>query len=273
MATMLFGTLDHMLPIPYPESGMGWDHARDTEESALLDGGRHIYEAPVTYRKFKLDYKGGTAGLQHIIDTYTGVYGPGPYYALDFNYTSGNQLPTRWASAYMLGWVAGAWCSPSWGRNPVALSGSEVTFTNIGQFAELGESLILPCVPEKPAYLRVWGSRTGSACVRVYLRNSLTGEWTVGMDVAPSASPDDAVIISNVDATLGKYSAIKLQLVVPSGTTLVLDHLNLMDTSGVTPRKPGLGVGALKFGGGLSGNILTKAFDRIGLSLDLVEVE
>lgn len=273
MATMLFGTLDHMQPIPYPESGMGWDHIRDTEETALLDGGRHVYEAPVPYKKFSLQYKGGTSGLQHIIDTYTGVYGRGPYYALDFNYAGGNQLPTRWASAYMLKEVVGAWCAPLLIPSTAALAGETVSFINIGQFTELGESLILPCVPEKPTYLRVWGSRTGTAAVRVYLRDSSTGEWTAGTDIVPSPTPADSVIISPADATAGKYNAIKLQLFIPTGSTLVLDHLNLMDTSGVTSRKPGLGVGAMKFVTTLSGNIQTKAFDRIGLALDLVEVE
>jgi hypothetical protein len=53
---------------------------------------------------------------------------------------------------------------------------------------------------------------------------------------------------------------------------LTLDHLNL--TTATEPvRKPGIGVGAVSFTGSLSGNIETKRFDRIGLSLDLVEVE
>lgn len=273
MATMLFGTLDHMQPIPYPESGMGWDHARDIEETALLSGGRHVYEAPTPYKKFSLQYKGGTAGLQHIIDTYTGVYGRGPYYALDFNYTDGNQLPTRWASAYMLKEVVGGWCAPLLVPSTSALAGETVSFTNLGQFTELGESLTLPCVPETATYLRVWGSRTGTAAVVVYLRDSSTGEWTAGIDVVPSSTPADAVIISQADATEGKYNGIKLQLRVPSGSTLVLDHLNLMDAAGVSTRKPGLGVGPMKFVTALSGNIQTKAFDRIGLALDLVEVE
>lgn len=272
-ATVLFGTLAHMQPIPYPEAGMGWDHIRDTEETALLSGGRHVYEAPTPYKKVSLQYKGGTAGLQHIIDTYTGVYGRGPYYALDFNYAGGNQLPTRWASAYMLKEIVGGWCAPLLAPSAPALAGEAVTFTNLGQFTELGESLILPCVPGKATYLRIWGSRTGAAAVVVYLRDSSTGAWTAGTDIVPSATPADAVIISAADAIAGKYNAIKFQLRVPSGTTLTLDHLNLIDAAGVGTRKPGLGVGAMKFVTSLTGNIQTKAFDRIGLALDLVEVE
>lgn len=270
---MLFGTLDHMQPIPYPESGMGWDFARDTEETALLSGGRHVYEAPTPYKKFSLTYKGGTAGLQHIIDTYTGVYGRGPYYALDFNYAGGNQLPTRWASAYMLKEIAGGWCAPLVAPAPNALAGEAVTFTNLGLFPELGESLILPCVPESPTYLRIWGSRTGTAAVQVSLRNASTGEWGSSTEYVPTSSATEAVIISPEDGIAGTYNAIKLRLRVPAGGTLTLDHFNLMDTPGVIPQKPGLGVGGMKFTTALSGNIQTKAFDRIGLALDLVEVE
>lgn len=273
MATMLFGTLDHMQPIPYPESGMGWDHTRDTEETALLSGGRHVYEAPTPYKKFSLQYKGGTVGLQHIIDTYTGVYGRGPYYAVDFNFAGGNQLPTRWASAYMLKQIVGGWCSPLLVTSTAALAGEKVIFTNLGQFTDLGESLILPCVPEKETTLRIWGDRTGTAAVRVYLRNASTGIWGAGTDIVPSATPSETVIISEATAIAGTYNAIKLQLYVPSGSTLTLDHLNLMDSSGVSTRKPGLGVGGMKFVTSLTGNIQTKAFDRIGLALDLVEVE
>src|SRR6266566_4949741 len=97
--TMLFGTLGHMLPIPYPQSGMGWDHAHDGEETSLVSGGRHVYRAPTPYRKYKLSYSGGTAGLQNLVDIHSGVYGPGPFYMLDINYSGGNLLPTRWASA------------------------------------------------------------------------------------------------------------------------------------------------------------------------------
>jgi hypothetical protein len=252
---------------------MGWDHARDIEETALVSGGRHVYEAPTPYKKFSLQYKGGTTGLQHIIDTYTGVYGRGPYYALDFNYAGGNQLPTRWASAYMLKEIVGGWCAPLLTPSTAALAGEVVTFTNLGQFTELGETLILPCVPETATHLRIWGSRTGTAAVRVYLRDSATGVWGDEIDVVPSSTPTDTVIISGADAIAGKYNAIKLRLRVPSASSLTLDHLNLMDAAAVGTRQPGLGVGGMKFVTTLSGNIQTKAFDRIGLALDLVEVE
>jgi hypothetical protein len=271
--TMLFGPLGHMLPIPYPQSGMGWDHGRNSEETALLSGGRHIYTAPTPFRRYKLSYSGGTAGLQNIVDIYNGVYGKGPFYLLDINFTSGNQLPTRWASAYMLRHVAGAWCAPVANESTVALAGETVMFSNSGLFPAIGISQILPTVPGQPAYLRIWGTRTGTASVRVSLRNASTGVWGAATDVVPSATPSATEVISAAAGTAGTYDAIKLELYCPEGSTLTLDHLNLTSGSGDSTRVPGLGIGAVKFSSDLGGTIITKRFDRIGLSVDLLEIE
>lgn len=273
MSTMMFGPLGRMLPIPYPESGMGWDSSRDNEVTNLLDGGRHVYEAPTPFKSYKLQYKGGTSGLQNLVDIYNGVYGRGPYYLLDFNFTAGNLLPTRWASAYMLGWVAESWCAPSWSLSSAALSGEQVTFTNLGQFPEAGISQVVATVPGQPAYLHLWGSRTGGAAVKVSLLQASNGQWTSPVSCVPGTNPGQVVVISAAEGAANTYSAIRLQLVCPAGASLTLDHINLSTVSGESTRKPGLGVGSLSFGSSLGGNIVTKSFDRIGLSLDLIEVE
>jgi hypothetical protein len=269
---MLFGPLGRMQAIPYPEAGMGWDFNRGIEETELLDGGMHVYEAPTTYKRYKLQYKGGTAGLQPLVDIYNGVYGKGPYYLVDFNFTAGNFLPARWASAYQLKHIVGGWCAPLLAPSATALAGEAVTFTNLGQFAAEGESLVVAAIPGQPAYLRLWGSRTGAGAVTVSLLEAATGQWTTPVSCVPGATPGQVVVISAAEGAANTYSAIRLQLVCPTGSTLTLDHLNL--TTATEPvRKPGIGVGAVSFTGSLSGNIETKRFDRIGLSLDLVEVE
>jgi len=271
--TMLFGPLGRMLPVPYPESGMGWDHNRDTEETTLVSGGRHVYEAPTPYRRYKLDYKAGTADLQNLVDIFSGVYGKGPYYLVEFNYSAGNILPARWASAHMLRHVAGNWADPVGVPSSVALSGEAVTFTNRGQFPDTGISQVIATVPGAPAYLHLWGTRTGSGSVRISLLQASNGLWSAPVNYVPSAAPGQAVVISAAEGTANTYSAIKLELFVPSGSSLTLDHINLTGTSGNASPLPGRGVGAVSFGTNLSGNIQTKRFDRIGLSLDLVEVE
>lgn len=271
--TMLFGPIGRMLPIPYPEAEMGWDTTRDVEETALLSGGRHVYEAPTPFRRYKLQYKGGTADLQNLVDIYNGVYGKGPYYLLDFNFSAGNMLPTRWASAYMLGYVADSWCAPEVVASATALAGQAVAFTNTGVFPSNGISQTLAAVPGQPAYLHLWGTRTGTASVETSLLNASTCVWTSPVSHVPSTTPSQVEIISAAEGTANTYSAIQLQLVCPSGSSLTLDHINLSTVTGESTRKPGLGIGAVSFTSSLSGNIITKRFDRIGLSLDLVEVE
>ena len=270
MNTILFGTLTHMLPIPYPKSGATWDQVRDAEETALISGGRHVYRAPTPFRRYSLSYAGGTVGLQNLIDFYNGVYGDGPFYVLDFNYAAGNLLPTRWASGYMLRHVAESWCAPVEVVSTSALAGKSVLFSNAGLFPEKGISQIVPTVPAKPLYLKVWGSRTGGAMVRVSKLVTATGAWTVVGDYAPATSPADLEVVSAADADL--YSAVKLELYCGSGSSLTLDHLTL-STQADSARTAGKGVGAVQFGGDLSGSIVSKRYDRIGLSLDIIEVE
>lgn len=270
MNTILFGTLTNMLPIPYPKSGVQWDQVRDSEETALVSGGRHVYRAPTPFRKYNLSYAGTTVGLQNLIDFYNGVYGDGPFYVLDYNYAAGNLLPTRWASAYMLRHVAESWCAPVEIVSTSALAGKSVLFSNVGLFPENGISEVLAVPQDKPLYFKAWGSRTGNAVVRVSKLVTATGAWTAVADYVPTSTPADAEVVSVGDA--GLYSAVKLQLICGNGSSLTLDHLTL-STQADSARVPGKGVGAVQFGGDLAGSIVSKRYDRIGLSLDIIEVE
>jgi hypothetical protein len=272
LSKLLFGKLNNMLQIPYPESGMTWDTGRDSEESALVSGGRHVYRAPTTFRRYSLNYTGGTAGLQNLIDIYSGVYGPGPFYVQDFNYAAGNILPPRWASGYMLRYVADSWCAPVEVNSFSAFSGTATRFTNDGLFPELGIEQIVPAVPDKALYLRVWGARTGAGVLRASTLSVATGEWVAVGDFVPSSTPADLLVVSLAEAEAGTYAGVKLELVCPAGSTLTIDHVNL-STTATAAREVGKGVGAVEFTGDLSGTIVTKRYDRIGLKLDIIEVE
>lgn len=263
MKTMLFGPIGRMQAIPYPESGMGWEFGADTEVTDLLSGGRHIYEAPTPFKSFGMQWKNGTANLQPIVDIFNKVYGPGPYYLTDPNFKSGNVLPARWASSYLLRHIVNGWCAPKAVASSTALAGEAVVFTNLGQFTDAGETLIVPAVPDEPFRLKVWGARTGIGSVRVYEQDGL--DWELVATAIPVEGGSEEIVVNS--------TAVKLALFCPNGSTLTLDHINLNVGAGITDRKPGIGVGAVKFTSNLSGNIQTKAFDRIGLSLDLTEIE
>ncbi|MGN6654582.1 MAG: hypothetical protein ACTHJ9_04485 [Rhodanobacter sp.] len=259
--TMLLGPLGNLLPVPYPQSGMDWNTNKDSEVTELVSGGRHVYKRPTPYRSYKVTWKGGTPGLQNIFDLYNGVYGDGPFYLLDFNYTSGNRLPTRWASGYMLKAVAGPWCDSAVVSSTGALSGTAAYFSNTGRFPVTGVQQTVLATGQA-LHLRAWGAATGGGVLKV---DTLSGStWTSQPDVAPAASPSDVA--------LPACDAVRLTLYVPSGGTLTVDHINLTEASTAT-RVPGTGVGAVQFSGTPSTQIVTKAYDRIGMAVELTEVE
>lgn len=271
MKTMLFGPIDRMQEIPVPKSGMDWSTEHDAEVTELLSGGRHVYRAPTGFKTYSMSWNAGTDGLQPLIDLHNGVYGQGPFYVLDPNFTKGNVLPARWASPYLLRHSVRGWANPQLVDSAQALSGQGVKFTNLGDYESLGESLIIPTVPKKPFYLTVWGSYTGEAMVQVYLKNRATGEWTNTADVLTGTG--ELEVINPIDAANGVYSAVKLELVCPAGSTLTLDHINLMIEPGIVEMQGGRGVGAVQFTGSNSGSITSRTIDRIGLALDVIEVE
>jgi hypothetical protein len=259
--TMLLGPLGNLLPVPYPQSGMDWGTNVDAETTELVSGGRHVYRRPTPYRTYKCSWKGGTADLQNLLDLYNGVYGPGPFYLIDFNYRTGNRLPTRWASGYMLKAVVGAWCDCAVVTQAGALSGTASYFSNTGRFPATGvQQTVL--AEGSALHLRVWGAASGGGVLKV---DTLSGStWTSQPDVAPASSPSDVA--------LPACDAVRLSLYVPSGGTLTIDHINLTEAADST-RRVGQGVGAVQLSGNASAQILTKAFDRIGLALDITEVE
>lgn len=261
MKTMLFGPIDNMQTIPCPATGMGWSFERDSEVTELDSGGRHVYRAPTGFKTFGMSFTAGTAGLEPLIDVFQGVYGEGPFYLTDPNYTSGNVLPARWASSYKLGFIADGWCAPKQVVSTSAKAKKAVVFENTGRHVEVGPSIILPAIPDKTFYVKVWGTRTGTAAVRLYTLTA--GSWTLASTIVPSAT-------GTVEVTATE--SIMLELVCPSGSTLTLDHINVT-TASSNVREPGKGVGAVQFTNTLSGSIQTKRYDRIGLSLDLTEVE
>jgi hypothetical protein len=259
---MLLGPLGNLLPVPYPQSGMDWGTNRDAEVTELVSGGRHVYRRPTPFRTYKCTWKGGTPDLQNLLDLYNGVYGDGPFYLLDFNYTSGNRLPSRWASGYMLRAVAGPWCDSAVIPSTGALSGTAATFSNTGRFPATGVSQTVLATGQA-LHLRVWGSASGGGVLKV---DTLSGStWTAQSDVTPAATLP-------LDVPLPACDAVRLTLYVPAGGVLTIDHINLTEAAEPN-RKPGLGVGAVQFSGTPSAQILTKAYDRIGAEFDLTEVE
>lgn len=259
---MLLGPLGNLLDVPWPETGMDWNYGHDTEVTELVSGGRSVYRAPTPYRTYKMNWKGGTPGLSNLIDIFSGVYGRGPFYLLDPNWRDDtNLLPTRWATSSMLHAVAGSWCQPLEVAG-AGLDGLAASFANPGVFPEIGPRQTLVVPAGVPLSVAAWGTATGGAGITLE-RMSDAGAWESLPDLAPNGTP-----VALVPST--GYQAVRLGLRVPAGGSLTIAHASVAQAPGKTP---GRGVGAVSFTSDLSGNIVSRTFDRIGLALDMTEIE
>lgn len=279
--TMLFGPIGRQVEIPCPESGMSMVGVLDSEETPLLSGGLSVYRAPTTYKTYNMSWKGGTKGLsknlQPIIDMHAGVYGRGPYYMTDPLAKGENLLPTRWASSWQLAHVAGAWGRPTTSVQTVTPEGEQSVFDCLAGTPLEGPAIAVPAIPGQPLFLKVWGTATNKGGVRIQRFNRATGLWESFATYTPKMNEHTFTeIISASEAAGGKYSAVRLAVwkgTLAADTSIIkLAHMELStNTSGVF--RMGKGSGALQFTGNASGTIDSAVIDRIGLSIDLKEVQ
>jgi hypothetical protein len=268
--TMLFGPLGRMVAIPYPESGMAFDSTLDLSEDKLLSGGLSVYRPSTTYKRFSMTWQGGASGLQPLIDMHAGAYGNGPFYLTDPMAAKSNLLPTRWASSWQLATVANGWGAPVVSNQTNTPEGQQVTFSPDNGKAP---NIAFPLIPGQPIYLKAWGSRTGTGAISVYGLRKSDLTWVQLADCVPTLTNEAATQFMADDSV---YSAIKLTLYCPSSSTLVLQHIDLYSTPYSFPTtgfRMGRGVGALQFTGNMAGKLTGLLVDRIGLTVDLKEVQ
>lgn len=276
---MLFGPIGRQVAMPYPQTGLQVVNNLVAETTDLLSGERIIYRPPVTFKTYSMSWKGGTAGLQPIVDMHSGVYGQGPFYLTDpvAGVQGTNLLPSKWASSYLLSFVCNGWGASSVGSQNTTPEGNQVVFTaQTGDAVEFPCSLAVPTIPGQPLYYKAWGSATGGAAVRVYRYTQSTRAWTLDFTIAPTTANDaPTVLVSATDAANKTYSGVKLVPYLPSGSTLTLMHMDLAVndyTKLPSPFRFGMGVGPVRFTGNLSGTVTSAIVDRSGLSVDIGEV-
>lgn len=271
--TMLFGPIGRQVEIPCPESGMNFAGNLDTEETRLLSGGLAVYRAPTTFKTYSMSWKGGTKGLQPIIDMHAGAYGPGPFYLTDPLAVGENLLPTRWASSWQLAHIAGTWGNPSVRNQTYSPEGQQSVFDITVATPSRGPSIVVPTIPGKPLYFKVWGSSALGVLIDRY--ETATGKWVAsGAYLSQTSGHTYRTVISEVEAAYGTYGAVRLTLNgngSPAQKT-ELGHMDLSTTMSDEFRM-GRGVGALQFTGNAAGTINSAVFDRIGMSIDLKEVQ
>lgn len=257
--------------VPYPATGMGFGNTSDNEVTELASGGRHIYNAPTTFKSFNMSWRGKSPNLQPLLDLYNRRYGNKAFHLIDPNITTGNLLPPRWAYSYQLAHVAKGQGQPYV---------DDVVFPPQAVFNDKAWGLYAPAIrimvqEGRSHYLKAFGTRTGSAGVRFRLHNPSTmtwGSWTTHVPTMTVSAPQ--TVLTALNSTT--YDFIELQLVVPSGATLRLEHMDFATDdyrAYENPKRSGQGVGALRFTNTLDGELVSSAIERIGLSVDMTEVE
>lgn len=311
---MMFGPVGRQVEVPWPLSGMGSDVNLVTETTPLLSGEQAVYRAPVSYKTYNMNWKSSSAKLQPFIDVYSGVYGNGPYYITDpvAAIEGNNLLQAKWAAPYMLAHTGNGWGYPTVAGQSNTPESLQVTFSGDADYpSDFPAPAVVPVIPAKPLYLKVWGTSSGGASVKVYRYYNSTATWTLQATITPTLADDaPTLIMSQTTANAGDVCAIKIVSYLPPGGLLTLQHLDLaindyrIYTPGLFGMDPGLlpsgglypgmtlyprdswnstpttgvmfragkGVGPVQFTGNLGGKLDSVTVDRIGLSVDLCEV-
>lgn len=267
--TIKFGPLRNLKDIPAPLADMSFDYDRDTEVTELASGGRSIYRAPTGFKTFDMSWAGGTAGLQDLMDMYSGEYGSGPFYMFDPRYANDNLLPTRWASTYQL-----AQCLNGWGKPEIlpsnipnksgkALRVSRTSADSVGGSEVTAATVTVLVEPGRAVNISVVGGSTGGAGLR------WRGISADGTASAPSYKWSSGEIIAEGHS----YVAVALSFYVPPGSSLFVEYLNLTHRTPTGGALTGKGVGAVQFNDTLQGTLASAAVDRIGLTVGLTEVQ
>ena len=232
---MYFGVPGAIKEIRYPESGMGFSNNLDTDETALINGGRSFYRAPNTYKRFNLTWKGGSYGLRHLIDCYNGQFGSGPYYLTDPTADPVNVLPARWSASWQLAHRANGWCkpviqdiavpqTPDLNRPQVS---KKVVFTQALTGASIPTSGIVRTrvirMPGQAYWLTAYGAATGGAGIKVRGYNATTNAWT-DITTFTTFTGTTTNVLSTANTS---YSMIELDLYLPLGSTLELQGVCL----------------------------------------------
>lgn len=114
------------------------------------------------------------------------------------------------------------------------------------------------------------------SAMRVYRYTQATMAWTLDFTIAPTLTNDaPTALVSTAQAAAGTYSAVKLVPYLPAGSTLALAHIDLAGndyTLLANKFRFGQGIGPVSFTGNGTGSLDSATIDRIGLSLDVAEV-
>ena len=264
---MKIGYPGKMFEIPYPSSGMGFSNNSDAETLELDSGGRFVADKATTFKTFNMSWRSTTPKLQPLIDIYNKRYGTAPFYIQDMNGGEGNILPARWAYPEQLVAIHGA------AGDAVYTGGGFASFRT-SLFAAQAPSVKVPVLLGKPLYLAVFNNTTRTDVpvkFRLYGYDGAPSVWYECRYTKVGQAPFPAV--TREESQLYEFIEIQINL---DGNGHQIYHMDLSTSdyrSFDYPYRSAEGVGGLKFTNVLDGELTMLKAQRIGLSVDLMEVQ
>lgn len=266
---MKIGYPGMMFDIPAPSSGMGFANNSDTETLELDTGGRFVVDKSTTYKSFNMSWRSSTPKLQPLIDIYNKRYTNAPFYIQDMHKGEGNILPARWAYPRQLAAIHGA-------AGNAKYSGGFASFEG-NRFMLNAPTLLVPIFNGSPLYLAVFksfGSLTGSP-MQFRLHEAEASNWTEWMDV-PYTAPNAAPFLLCTREASQDFDFVELRVNLTPTNSIAINHMDLSTSdyrSWDEVYRSAEGVGGLKFTNALDGDLTMLKTKRIGLSVDLTEVQ
>jgi hypothetical protein len=241
--TLWFGTEEYREWVMCPDQGLQMNSVGWNDNGVFLNGGAWSANSDTVHRAYSANFTGDYETVQAVLDFAAGQFGPGPYYFIDPFSQGSNSLSAWLASPRLM--ASDAPCFTGAVRPTLAVTGANAlrlptksaVFT-VGTSSDL--STFRFAVPSGfTAHVRWWGSKTGTANLRVnttdvapvttttftsdFLDISLTGTGTITISgimvqlLATGETPDFSVFKSGrgttavaiTDTQLTGYSAIR----------------------------------------------------------------
>lgn len=265
---MKIGYPGNTFEIPAPSSGMGFSNNSDTETLELDTGGRFVVDKSTTYKSFNMSWRSTTPKLQPLIDIYNKRYGTAPFYVQDLNGGEGNILPARWAYPRQLAAIHGA-------VGDSVYSGTFVTFRS-NRFSGQGPTVTVPLFEGKPMYLAVfppYNMATDVYPVEYRLWDFDGGSH--GWFTVPYTNKGEAPFTAVSRVLSQDYEFIEIRINLRFEPP-VIEHMDLSTSdyrSYEESYRSAVGQGGLKFTNTLDGDLTMLRAQRIGLSVDMTEVQ
>jgi hypothetical protein len=276
---MEFGPRNHPYLIPHPLTGPSISRVGYTAAATGLNGGAEVRRSSSAHGEFNYSWNAKRMSeLQPLIDCYSGIRGPGPFYFIPTEAADRNVLPA-WLAAPMMSGIDG----------PI-LDGREVEPDLVGTAANSFEypiqsatlsianpaatlSTYIPIPTGTTLHLGAHGSATGAAGARVRAWRRDNGAATTSTLTLLGVN---TATLMNASFNSDTYYGVDIDFGTGVGTLTLAGLIGQVLDSGTSPSTgawmAGLGHSGCEFDGGVSLSQISAVRDQYNASVKLTEV-